>query len=659
MSVTESERPQTRSVQTVAPPKPATPTVELGDHDVYLFNEGTHSRLYEKLGAHILPGGGVYFAVWAPNAHYISVIGDFNGWDQGRHPMRMKGQSGLWEVSIPEAHEGSLYKFHIQSRVNGYKVDKSDPFGFKHAAAPINESIVTRLDYEWHDADWMKQREAKQKLDQPMSIYEMHLGSWMRKPEEGDRYLTYGEMAPKLVQYLIDRAFTHVEFLPVMEHPFYGSWGYQTTGFFAPTSRYGDAQGLMYLIDELHKAGIGVIFDWVPSHFPEDEHGLKFFDGTHLFEHEDPRKGFQPEWKSALFNYGRHEVRAFLISSALFWLDKYHVDALRVDAVASMLYLDYGREPGGWLPNKYGGRENLEAIDFLKQLNREVYAQFPGVQTIAEESTSYPMVSRPLYAGGLGFGYKWDMGWMNDTLKYMKTEPIYRSYHHNQLSFRGMYQYAENYVLPLSHDEVVHLKGSLLSREPGDVWQQFANLRLLLCNQFTQPGKKLLFMGGEFGQWHEWRHDFSLDWDLLWYPSHKGVQQMIDDLNRLYRSEKAMHEGDCESFGFEWVNANDNVNSVTTFLRKARDPNDVVLIAINYTPVVRHNYRVGAPRGGKWREIFNSDAKEYWGSGQGNLGDVEASVLPHHQWKSSLSLTLPPLGAVILKPAKPEPNATA
>jgi 1,4-alpha-glucan branching enzyme len=651
MSMTGTGRPPPRS--TPDPAQSSFPGHRLGDHDLHLFNEGTHTRLYDKLGAHILPEGGVHYAVWAPNAKFVSVVGDFNAWSKDRHPLQMRGSSGIWEGVIREANEGSLYKFNIVSRLNNYTVEKVDPFGFKHAAAPNNESIVTHLNYDWHDADWMKTRAERQKLDKPMSIYEMHIGSWMRVPEEKNRALTYGELASRLVEYLTQRAFTHVEFLPVMEHPFYGSWGYQTTGYFAPTSRYGDPQGLMYLIDELHRADIGVILDWVPSHFPEDEHGLKFFDGTHLYEHADPRKGFHPDWKSAIFNYGRNEVRAFLISSAMFWLDKYHIDGLRVDAVASMLYLDYARGPGEWIPNEHGGRENLEAIQFLRQLNNEVYAQFPGVQTIAEESTSFPMVSRPLYVGGLGFGYKWDMGWMNDTLKYFQTDTIYRSYHHNQLSFRGMYQYAENYVLPLSHDEVVHLKGSLLSRQPGDVWQQFANLRLLLVNQFTNPGKKLLFMGGEFGQWGEWNHDASLDWNLLWYPSHKGVQQMIDDLNRLYRSEKALHEGDCESFGFEWINANDNTNSVTTFLRRARDTNDVVLVAINHTPVVRHNYRVGVPRGGHWREIFNSDAKSYWGSGQGNLGGVEASVLPHHQWKRSVSLTLPPLGALVFKPSLP------
>ena len=623
---------------------------ELGDHDLYLFNEGTHTRLYDKFGAHVLPGGGVRFAVWAPNAEYVSVIGDFNGWDKGRHPLRMRGQSGIWEGVVPDAHQGSFYKFHIASSHMGYTVDKIDPFGFLHAPAPRKESVVHTLDYAWNDADWMAKREAKQKHDRPMSIYEMHLGSWMRVPEDGDRFLTYRELAPKLAEYLKHRAFTHVEFLPVMEHPFYGSWGYQTTGYFAPTSRYGTPQDLMYLIDYLHQHDIGVILDWVPSHFPEDEHGLKYFDGTHLYEHADPRQGFHPDWKSAIFNYGRNEVRAFLISSACFWLDQYHIDGLRVDAVASMLYLDYARGPGEWIPNKYGGRENIEAIEFLRQLNKAVYAEFPGVQTIAEESTSYPMVSRPLYAGGLGFGYKWDMGWMNDTLKYFKEEPIHRSYHQNKLTFRSMYQYAENYVLPLSHDEVVHLKGSLLSRQPGDAWQQFANLRLLLVNQWTQPGKKLLFMGGEFGQWGEWNHDASLDWNLLWWASHKGVQQLVDDVNRLYQTEPAMHEGDCEPFGFEWVDANDSAQSITVFLRRARDPKDVLLVIVNHTPVTRENYLVGVPHGGLWQEVLNSDAQVYWGSGQGNMGHIEASPLPHYHWPRSLTLKLPPLAAIVLKP---------
>ena len=488
-------------------------------------------------------------------------------------------------------------------------------------------------------------------IDQPMSIYEMHLGSWMRVPDDGNRSLTYCEIAPKLADYLTDRGFTDVEFLPVMEHPFYGSWGYQTTGYFAPTSRFGTPQDLMFLIDTLHQRGIGVILDWVPSHFPSDEHGLAFFDGTHLFEHADPRKGFHPDWKSEIFNYGRHEVRSFLLSSGMFWLDKFHADGLRVDAVASMLYLDYGRKEGEWIPNEHGGRENLEAMAFLRQLNREVYSRFPDVQTTAEESTSWPMVSRPIHSGGLGFGYKWDMGWMNDTLKYMQEDPVYRKYHQTNLTFRGMYQYTENFVLPLSHDEVVHLKGSLLSRMPGDVWQQFANLRLLLVNQFVQPGKKLLFMGGEFGQWSEWNHDSSLAWNLLNWPSHRGAQKLVDDLNRLYRSEPALHEGDCENFGFEWIDANNSEQSITAFFRKGRNAANNLLVVMNYTPVVRHNYRIGVGVAGTWQEIFNSDAKHYWGSGQGNLGQIEASPLPHHQWPRSLTLTLPPLAGVILKAA--------
>jgi 1,4-alpha-glucan branching enzyme len=627
--------------------------VTLGDHDIYLFNEGTHSRLYDKLGAHCLPGGGVHFAVWAPNAQYLAVIGDFNDWDKGRHPMRPHGSSGIWTTVVPEAREGSHYKFHVASRHNGYTADKVDPYGFMHGTPPRQESIVHSLGYEWRDSAWMGSRADRQKHDRPMSIYEMHLGSWMRVPEQGNRWLSYRETAPRLVRHLTDRGFTHVEFLPIMEHPFYGSWGYQTTGYFAPTSRFGTPQDLMHLIDQLHQAGIGVILDWVPSHFPEDAHGLAMFDGTHLYEHADPRQGFHPDWKSAIFNYGRNEVRAFLLSSAVFWLDKYHIDGLRVDAVASMLYLDYGRKHGEWVPNAYGGKENLEAITFLRQMNEEIYASFPGVQTTAEESTSWPMVSRPAHIGGLGFGFKWDMGWMNDTLKYFQNDPVHRSYHHNNLTFRSMYQYAENYVLPLSHDEVVHLKGSLLSRMPGDPWQQFANLRLLLVNQWAQPGKKLLFMGGEIGQRAEWNHDASLDWNLLDWESHRGIQKLVDDLNRLYRSEPALHEGDCESFGFEWIDANNHQQSVAAFLRKGRRPDDVVLVAMNCTPVPRHNYRIGVPVGGTWREILNSDAKIYWGSGQGNLGAIDSSPLPHYHWPRSITMTLPPLSAVMLKPDNP------
>jgi 1,4-alpha-glucan branching enzyme len=629
----------------------------LGEQDIYLFNEGTHSRLYEKLGAHVLPEGGVHFAIWAPNARSVSVIGPFNDWNTQRHPMRWQGMSGLWELIIPELKEGAIYKYHIESSVNGYKVDKVDPFGFQHSTPPVRESIVRKLDFDWNDADWMATRGKRQKIDKPISVYELHLGSWMRVPDDNHRWLTYRELAPKLADYLRDRAFTHVEFMPVMEHPFYGSWGYQTVGYFAPTSRYGSPQDFMYLIDYLHQHDIGVILDWVPSHFPNDEHGLAYFDGTHLFEHQDLRQGFHPDWKSAIFNYGRYEVRSFLLSSAFFWLDKYHVDGLRVDAVASMLYLDYGRQPGQWIPNKMGGRENVDAVEFLQQMNIDLHAAYPDAITIAEESTAWAKVSRPVFEGGLGFDYKWDMGWMNDTLRYFTFDPVYRSYHQDLLTFRGIYQYSENYLLPLSHDEVVYGKGSLISKMPGDAWRKFANLRLLMMNQFTQPGKKLMFMGGEFGQWTEWKHDASLDWHLLDWPSHRGAQKLVDDLNRLYREQPALHEGDCEAFGFEWINADDREQSVITFLRRATNPTEILLIALNYTPVPRHNYRVGVPVGGVWKELLNSDSTTYWGSGQGNLGSIEASPLPFGKWLRSLTLTLPPLAGIILKPTLLQPMA--
>jgi 1,4-alpha-glucan branching enzyme len=638
-----------RSPQAAAP-TPGCAPAELGDQDIYFFNEGTHSRLYDKLGAHCLAAGGVHFALWAPNAQRVSVIGDFNDWVHDRNPMQEIRSSGVWETAIPEAHIGSFYKFHIDSRVNGYQVDKVDPFGFQHAVAPIRESIVCRLDYDWNDQQWMSTRGERQRLDGPISIYEMHLGSWMRIPQEQNRWLGYRELAPKLADYLTDRGFTHVEFLPIMEYPFYGSWGYQTTGYFAPTSRFGSPQDLMFLIDFLHQRGFGVILDWVPSHFPEDQHGLAFFDGTHLFEHQDPRQGFHPDWKSAIFNYGRHEVRAFLLSSATFWLEKYHVDGIRVDAVASMLYLDYGRKQGEWIPNSQGGKENLDAVSFLQQLNRDISAEFPQVLTIAEESTSWPKVTGPPSDGGLGFNLKWDMGWMNDTLRYLRIDPVYRKYHHGELTFRSVYQYAEKYLLPLSHDEVVHGKASLLGQMPGDPWQKFANLRLLLVNQYTQPGKKLLFMGDEFGQWAEWNHDASLDWHLLEWPSHRGLQKLVDDLNRLYQEQPALHEGDGEPFGFEWLNADDAGQSTIAFLRRGRREKDVLVVALNYTPVPRDNYRIGVPFGGTWRELLNSDSKTYWGSGYGNLGGVEASPMPFHKWPKSLTLTLPPLGAVILRP---------
>jgi len=624
----------------------------LTDDDLYLFNEGSHFRLYEKLGARPLTVEGVegtYFSVWAPNAEQVFVIGDFNGWDKSGHPLRTRGQSGIWEGFIPGIGQGAIYKYHIISQYNGYRVDKADPFAFFNEVPPKTGSIVWDLTYTWGDQEWMDRRGLSNALDAPMAIYEVHMGSWMRVPEEDARSLTYIELGPKLADYIKRMGFTHVEFLPVTEHPFYGSWGYQTTGYFAPTSRYGEPQEFMYLIDCLHQAGIGVILDWVPSHFPDDEHGLAFFDGTHLFEHADPRKGVHPDWNSLIFNYGRDEVWSFLISSAFFWLDKYHIDGLRLDAVASMLYLDYSRKEGQWIANQYGGRENLEAIAFLRRLNEEVYKSYPQVQTIAEESTSWPMVSRPTYVGGLGFGIKWDMGWMHDTLTYMSKDPIHRTYYHNQLTFRMIYAFHENFVLSLSHDEVVHGKGSLLGKMPGDDWQKFANLRLLFGYMYAQPGKKLMFMGGEFGQWNEWYHEVSLDWHLLAYPLHSGVQRWVEDLNRLYRDEQCLHELDFHPDGFECIDCNDSQASVLGFIRKGGSTDDILLVVCNFTPVPRYNYQVGVPREGYWREILNSDSKEYGGSGHGNLGGVEASHTSFHGRPNSLNLTLPPLGAVFFK----------
>lgn len=625
----------------------------LSEDDIYLFNQGTHYRLYDKFGAQpvVLEGvPGTYFAVWAPNAEYVAVIGDWNNWDAGANPLRQRGFSGVWEGFIPHVGKGMRYKFHIASRYYGYREDKTDPFGTYFEVAPQTAAIIWDRDYTWSDQQWMSERGQRQRLDAPISIYEVHLGSWRRKPEEDNRPLNYRELAHELVEHVKDCGFTHVELLPVTEHPFYGSWGYQSTGMFAPTSRYGTPQDFMYFVDYLHQNGIGVILDWVPSHFPTDGHGLAYFDGTHLYEHADPRKGYHPDWGSYIYNYGRNEVRSFLISSALCWLDKFHIDGIRVDAVASMLYLDYSRRAGEWIPNEYGGNENLEAISFLRELNTQIYKYYPDVQTIAEESTAWPMVSRPVYVGGLGFGFKWDMGWMHDTLQYFRRDPIYRRFHHNELTFRGLYMFSENYVLPLSHDEVVHGKGSLLDKMAGDVWQKFANLRLLYSYMFAQPGKKLLFMGGEFGQWREWSHDTSLDWHLLMFPSHQGVQRLIGDLNRLYRTEPALHELDCDPRGFEWIDANDADASVYSFLRKSRY-GEQILIVINATPVVREDYRIGVPVGGWWRELFNSDSEYYWGSGQGNAGGVMAEAIPTHGRDFSLRLRLPPLGALFLKPA--------
>jgi 1,4-alpha-glucan branching enzyme len=632
--------------QTLPEPAVRTDVSLLGSQDLFLFNEGTHYRLYDKLGAHPLaPGGvaGTYFAVWAPSAGQVYVMGDFNGWNKTSHPLTPRASSGIWEGFVPGVRSGTAYKYHVVSRFQHYQVDKADPFAFFQEQPPRTASVVWDLEYTWNDAAWLAERRRRNALDAPIAIYEVHLGSWMRAPEEGNRSLTYRELAPKLADHVRRLGFTHVQFLPVMEHPFYGSWGYQVTGFFGPTSRYGTPQDLMYLIDYLHQQGIGVFLDWVPAHFPTDEHGLAYFDGTHLYEHADPQQGLHPDWNSAIFNYARTEVRGFLISSALFWLDKYHVDGLRVDAVASMLYLDYSRQPGQWVPNRFGGRENLEAIDLLRRFNEEVYKNYPDVQTIAEESTAWPMVSRPLYVGGLGFGLKWDMGWMHDTLAYFARDPIHRKYHHNELTFRMIYAFTENFILPLSHDEVVHGKGSLLHKMAGDPWQKFANLRLLLGYMYAQPGKKLLFMGAEFGQWSEWHHETSLDWHLLAYPPHAGVQTWVEDLNRLYRGEPALHEWDCNSAGFEWVDCNDAGASTLSFLRRGHSADDWILAVCNFTPVPREHYQVGVPRTGYWRELLNSDAAEYGGSGLGNRGGVEADPVFVHGRPCSLSLTLPPL----------------
>ena len=624
----------------------------LTEDDLYLFNEGSHFHLYEKLGSRPVVVNGVegtYFAVWAPNATEVFVKGDFNGWQDYGHRLSLKGNSGIWEGFIPGMTKGSLYKYRIINHNTGYAVDKADPFASSQETPPRTASVVWDTEYSWHDQEWMEKRDRAQALDAPMSIYEVHLGSWMRVPEEGNRPLTYRELASKLADYVKRLGFTHVEFMPITEHPFYGSWGYQTTGYFAPTSRYGTPQDFMYLVDYLHQQGIGVILDWVPSHFPTDLHGLEYFDGTHLYQHSDPRQGFHPDWQSSIFNYGRHEVRSFLISSAFFWLDKCHIDGLRVDAVASMLYLDYSRKEGEWIPNHHGGRENFEAIDFLRRFNEAVYKHFPDVQTIAEESTAWPMVARPLYVGGLGFGLKWDMGWMHDTLRYMSQEPIHRKYHHNLLTFRMIYAFNENFVLPLSHDEVVHGKGSLIGKMPGDYWQKFANLRLLFGYMYAQAAKKLLFMGGEFGQWSEWNHDLSLDWHLLENPMHAGMQKWVANLNHIYRTEPALHELDFDWQGFDWIDCNDSEQSVISLVRKGKSKEEVVLAVANFTPVPRYDYRIGVPTGGFWRELLNSDAGDYGGSGLGNFGGVHADEISHHGQPYSVNLTLPPLAIAFFK----------
>jgi 1,4-alpha-glucan branching enzyme len=626
--------------------------VALGDTDYFLLAEGTHARLFEKLGAHVdTRHNRTRFAVWAPNAETVDVVGDWNGWRPGGTPLQPVGHTGVWQGMAEGVGPGQRYKYRIRSRYNGYVVEKADPFAFATEPPPATASLTASLEYVWGDRTWLQGRGPKNGLDAPMSIYEVHLGSWMRSPSNPDRPLSYRDLAPRLCEHVQRTGFTHVELMPVMEHPFYGSWGYQVTSFFAPSSRYGSPQDFMYLIDTLHQAGIGVLLDWTPAHFPEDEHGLVYFDGTHLYEHADPRQGHHPEWGSAIFNYDRNEVRSFLISNAIFWLDRYHIDGLRVDAVASMLYLDYGRKEGEWIPNRYGGKENLGAIDFLRTFNLAVYREHPDVQTIAEESTSWPMVSRPTYVGGLGFGLKWDMGWMHDTLAYFEVNPLYRRYHHNKLTFRGLYAFSENFVLPLSHDEVVYGKRSLLEKMPGDDWQRFATLRLLYSYMWAQPGKKLLFMGGEFGQRREWSHERSLDWHLLHEsPLHGQLQLLVGELNRLYRSEPALHQLDTQPAGFEWVAADDVENGVYAFLRKGRDPRRQILTIFNTTPIPRFNYRLGVPLEGVWAEVLNSDSGAFGGSNHGNVGGVEAAPVPSHGRPCSLNLTLPPLGALFLAP---------
>ena len=619
----------------------------LTDHDIYLFREGTHSHLFEHLGCQLSGNGrGARFGVWAPSASAVSVIAEWNEWDAAAHPLQPRADgSGIWEGKASQARHGHAYKYRIVTP-DGRSLDKADPLAFHAELPPATASRVWSLAYDWHDADWMRERGAKNALDAPISVYELHAGSWRRRNGE---FLGWRELAPALADHLIETGFTHVELMPVTEHPFYGSWGYQTTGYFAPTARYGTPQDFMAFVDHLHQRGIGVLLDWVPSHFPHDAHGLYEFDGTHLYEHADPRQGYHPEWNSAIFNCGRHEVRSFLMSSALFWLDKYHLDGLRVDAVASMLYLDYARQPGEWIPNREGGKENLEAIEFLRRMNEALYREHPDTMTVAEESTAWPMVSRPTTLGGLGFGMKWNMGWMHDTLAFMKEDPVHRKYHLDKLTFSLVYAFNENFVLPLSHDEVVYGKGSLIGRMPGDAWQQFANLRALLGWMWAHPGKKLLFMGGEFGQRREWTHEGELDWAQAAQPEHAGVCRWVRDLNALLRAEPALHELDFSADGFEWVENRDAESTVIAFLRKPRE-GPPLLVVCNLTPLPRRNYLLGVPVKGRWRELLNSDARDYGGSGWGNLGGVEAAPVVSQGRAQSLSLTLPPLATIVLKP---------
>ncbi len=627
--------------------------LQIGDMDLYLHGEGTHYRTYKRMGAHAMTLNGVegvHFAVWAPNACRVGVIGWFNRWDGRHHPMQNRGGSGLWELFIPNLKPGDLYKFEIKC-ANGFLAQKSDPYAFATELRPRTASVVWDVDaYEWNDAEWMAKRRETDWLHEPINIYEVHLGSWKRKGEHGDEWLTYRELADDLVSYVKDLGFTHIELLPISEHPFDGSWGYQTIGYYAPTSRFGNPDDLKYFIDRCHQEGIGVIVDWVPAHFPKDAHGLAYFDGSHLYEHSDPRKGEHMDWGTLIFNYGRNEVRSFLLSNAMFWADIYHVDGFRVDAVASMLYLDYSRKEGEWVPNEFGGRENLDAVAFLKKFNEIVHADYPGIITFAEESTAWPMVSRPTYLGGLGFGLKWNMGWMNDTLEYFHKDPIYRKYHHNDITFSLIYAFTENFILPFSHDEVVHGKGHMLDKMPGDQWQKFANLRALYAYMFAHPGKKLLFMGMEFGQWDEWNCYRSLDWHLTQWDPHHKLQNMIRDLNHLVRNTPSLYEEDFSWDGFEWIDFHDSDQSLISFVRKGKNPEDVVVCVFNFTPTPRHNYRVGVPVPGAYREIFNSDSEHYWGSNVGSAGVVHSDSVPWQDKQHSIMIKVPPLSGVYFRP---------
>jgi len=628
----------------------------LTDFDLHLIGEGTHYRKYEKLGAHVMEVNGVrgvHFGVWAPNATNVSVIGSFNSWDRRRHPMRLLVPSGIWELFVPGIDEGEVYKFFITSRYHNYETEKSDPYAFYFEFRPKSASIVHDINkYAWQDHAWTEYRSKKNWIESPVTIYEAHLGSWMRVPEEGNGFLTYRELAETLIPYVKEMGYTHIELLPVSEHPLDASWGYQTIGYFASTSRFGTPEDFMFFVDQCHQNNIGVILDWAPAHFPKDGHGLAFFDGTCLYEHEDPRKGEHRDWGTLIFNYGRNEVRNFLISNALFWLEKYHIDGLRVDAVASMLYLDYSRQEGDWIPNRYGGRENLEAIDFIKQFNEVTHQYFPGILTIAEESTAWPGVTKPVYLGGLGFDMKWNMGWMNDMLEYIEKDPVHRKYHQNNLTFGLLYAFSENFVLVLSHDEVVHGKRSMLDKMPGDIWQKFANLRLFYGYMFGHPGKKLLFMGGEFGQWDEWNFDRSLDWHLTGYRQHSRLQKYIQDLNRLYTSEPALYEVDSAWQGFEWIDFRDADNCTVSFIRRSKDPADHIVVACNFTPVPRPAYRIGVPEQCYYRELLNSDSGDYWGSNVGNLGGMQADAIPWNKQPCSMEITLPPLAVVYFKPSR-------